>query len=249
MKLLVLALALCIIVQVASVALRTPSGVLLSLRGGKSKEKTRFSKATVPTPKSKRRGWLVQIVESLSALLFPKLDTGGKYKRKSSGRGNRSKSMSQSHLEKSFKEGDANARIQKELRAFTSNPPDGCKLAVGANIRVWIVTITGAEGTIYAGEKYKLKIIFPKEYPTKPPAVYFLKPTPKHMHVYSNGDICLNLLGKDWRPNMTAQTLALSIFSMLSNAKEKKIPVDNAMHSDMAPGQSQENWMYHDDTC
>ena len=37
------------------------------------------------------------------------------------------------------------------------------------------------------------------------PSVYFLKPTPKHVHVYSNGDICLNLLGRDWRPMLTGQ--------------------------------------------
>lgn len=65
------------------------------------------------------------------------------------------------------------------------------------------------------------------DYPSKPPSVYFLQPTPRHEHVYTNGDICLNLLGRDWRPNMTAHTLALSILSMLSSAKEKKIPQDN----------------------
>ena len=109
--------------------------------------------------------------------------------------------------------------------------------------------MTGPEGTIYAGEKYKLKMIFPKEYPAKPPSAYFLKPCPKHMHVYSNGDICLNLLGKDWRPQMTAESLAVSILSILSNAKEKRLPQDNAMHADNAPGQQQEGWMYHDDKC
>lgn len=65
------------------------------------------------------------------------------------------------------------------------------------------------------------------DYPSKPPSVYFLQPTPRHEHVYTNGDICLNLLGRDWRPNMSASTLALSILSMLSSAKEKKIPQDN----------------------
>lgn len=63
----------------------------------------------------------------------------------------------------------------------------------------------------------------------KPPVVYFLKPIPKHEHVYSNGDICLSLLGKDWQPTMTAQGIAVSILSMLSSAKEKKTPPDNAM--------------------
>ena len=37
------------------------------------------------------------------------------------------------------------------------------------------------------------------------PSVHFLKPTPKHVHVYTNGDICLNLLGRDWRPMITAE--------------------------------------------
>ena len=158
-------------------------------------------------------------------------------------------SMTQEHLEKSFAKGDSNNRVQKELRAFLANPPDNCKLVVGANIRVWVVQMTGADGTVFAGEKYKLKIIFPKDYPTKPPSVYFLKPTPRHVHVYSNGDICLNLLGKDWRPTMSAQLLVISIYSMLSSAKEKRIPQDNAMHADNAPGQQQEGWLYHDDRC
>lgn len=144
---------------------------------------------------------------------------------------------------------NSNARIQKELRSFMINPPDGCKVAVGSNIRSWVVTITGAKGTIFAGEEYKLRMLFPKEYPSKPPSVYFLKPTPKHQHVYTNGDICLNLLGRDWRPTMTGQMLAISILSMLSSAKEKKLPEDNAMHAETPPGLKQENWFYHDDRC
>jgi ubiquitin-conjugating enzyme E2 W len=108
--------------------------------------------------------------------------------------------------------------------------------------------MTGVSGTIYEGEKFRLKLNFPKEYPAKPPSVFFLKPCPKHVHVYTNGDICLSLLGDDWRPTMSAQLLVASILSMLSSAKEKKIPLDNAMHSDSSPGQ-QQNWMYHDDKC
>lgn len=145
--------------------------------------------------------------------------------------------------------GSSNARIQRELKDFLQAPPKGTKLIVGSNIRSWTVEITGAQGTIYAGETYKLRINFPKDYPSKPPSVYFLKPTPRHRHVYSNGDICLNLLGRDWRPTLTAEGLAVSILSMLSSAKEKSIPQDNAMHADSPPGQQQQGWMYHDDKC
>ena len=178
------------------------------------------------------------------------LKEGGARKGKAASSGKKGGTiMTQEHMEKAFTKGDSNNRVQKELRAFLANPPENCKLSVGANIRIWVVQITGAEGTIFAGEKYKLKIVFPKEYPAKAPSVYFLKPTPRHVHVYSNGDICLNLLGKDWRPTMSAQLLVVSIYSMLGSAKQKGMPQDNAMHADNAPGQQQEGWMYHDDRC
>eukprot|EP00619_Florenciella_sp_RCC1007_P009915 CAMPEP_0205930178 /NCGR_PEP_ID=MMETSP1325-20131115/25740_1 /ASSEMBLY_ACC=CAM_ASM_000708 /TAXON_ID=236786 /ORGANISM="Florenciella sp., Strain RCC1007" /LENGTH=92 /DNA_ID=CAMNT_0053299513 /DNA_START=1 /DNA_END=275 /DNA_ORIENTATION=+ len=91
-------------------------------------------------------------------------------------------------------------------------------------MNVWVVTLNGVEGTLFEGEKHKLRIEFPREYPAKPPSVYFLKPTPRHPHVYTNGDICLDLLGKGWKPQITTRTLAISILSMLSSAKEKGIP-------------------------
>lgn len=101
---------------------------------------------------------------------------------------------------------------------------------------------------MYAGEQFTLRIEFSKQYPAKAPSVYFLKPVPKHVHIYSNGDICLNILGKDWRPTMTAQTIVVSILSMLSSAKSKGMPLDNASHSDMEPGKQSE-YLYHDEKC
>ena len=141
------------------------------------------------------------------------------------------------------------ARIARELNDFLENPPDGCKVSVGKSMNVWVVTLTGAEGTIFAGEKYKLRVAFPSDYPTSPPSVYFLAPTPRHAHVYTNGDICLNLLGNGWRPTITIAQLSLSILSMLSSAKSKQIPQDNSIHAASPPGKAQEGWMYHDDSC
>ncbi|CAN0032228.1 unnamed protein product [Sphacelaria rigidula] len=43
-------------------------------------------------------------------------------------------------------------------------------------------------------------------------------------------------------------SLALSILSMLSSAKSKSLPQDNAAHADAKPGQAQQ-WIYHDDYC
>lgn len=143
-----------------------------------------------------------------------------------------------------------NYRIQRELKDFISSPPPGLSVKIsGKNVRLWIVSLTMPENTIYSGEIYKLRIQFPANYPTSPPSVYFLTPTPRHEHVYTNGDICLSLLGKDWRPIMTAQSLAQAIMSILCGAQRKSLPMDNSRHAGNKPGQRQDDWVYHDDNC
>lgn len=109
--------------------------------------------------------------------------------------------------------------------------------------------MAGTKGSLYEGEKYRLKVTFPPDYPTAPPSCYFLQPTPRHEHVYTNGDICLSLLGKDWRPTMTAQSIANSILSILSGASRKSLPMDNVAHAQNKPGGKQDDWIYHDDNC
>lgn len=154
------------------------------------------------------------------------------------------------HLSTTIKSSNPNYRIQKELKAFLKSPPDNLSVQVGSNIRIWVVTINAAKDTIYEGEVFKLRIQFPKEYPTVPPSVYFLKKhMPVHEHVYTNGDICLSLLGNGWRPTMSAQSIAMSILSILSSAQSKNLPPDNANQALAKPGQYQKDWVYHDDSC
>ena len=142
-------------------------------------------------------------------------------------------------------------RIQRELSKFTSDPPTGLSAkSKGNNLRVWVITMQGQPNTIYDGETFKLRVEFPKDYPSSPPSAYFIKGhIPQHEHVYTNGDICLSLLGKDWRPTMTAESIAISILSILASAKEKLLPPDNSMHSGRKAGQAQDNFIYHDDNC
>ena len=151
---------------------------------------------------------------------------------------------------KDLKTTSPNYRIQRELKAFLKDPPPNLAVKVGKNLRVWIITMKGAKGTIYEGETFKLRVAFPAQYPDVPPSVYFLPPhIPLHEHVYTNGDICLSLLGKDWRPTMTAQSIAVSILSILSSAQSKSLPMDNARHAQNRPGKYQKDWVYHDDNC
>ena len=178
--------------------------------------------------------------------------TSKKRSSKSSGSSSKkqSSSLATAHVQKDLKANSPNYRIQRELKAFLTDPPPNLKVKVGNNLRVWIVTMKGAKNTIYEGETFRLRIAFPAQYPTVPPSVYFLPPDiPVHEHVYTNGDICLSLLGKDWRPTMTAQSIAVSILSILSSAQSKSLPMDNARHAQNKPGEYQKDWVYHDDNC
>lgn len=159
------------------------------------------------------------------------------------------KQTSHAHLNQDLKTSNPNYRIQRELKQFLTSPPPNLSLKVGKNIRIWIISMVGTPGSLYEGETYRLRVQFPVGYPTEPPSVYFLEPTPRHEHVYTNGDICLSLLGKDWRPNMTAQSIAMSILSILGGAGRKSLPMDNAAHAQSKPGQKQDDWVYHDDNC
>jgi len=78
------------------------------------------------------------------------------------------------HLSKSIKSTNPNYRIQRELKEFLRDPPPGLRVQIGKNLRVWIVDVKGPG--IYEGEKFKLRISFPAQYPTVPPSVYFMKP-------------------------------------------------------------------------
>jgi ubiquitin-conjugating enzyme E2 W len=66
----------------------------------------------------------------------------------------------------------------------------------------------------------------------EPPEVVFVKLAdrliPMHPHIYSNGIICLDLLGqKGWSPVQNVESVCMSIQSMLTgNSKNERPPGD-----------------------
>eukprot|EP01134_Creolimax_fragrantissima_P003130 CFRG3130T1 len=141
-------------------------------------------------------------------------------------------------------------RVQKELRNFLEHPPPGLFLQDDYDLKRWTIAFKGAKGTVYDDENYALQFQFSPKYPFEPPEVIFTgNAIPVHPHVYSNGHICLNILYDQWTPALSVQSICLSIVSMLSSAKKKELPPDNAQYVRAARKSPKDTlWAYHDDT-
>lgn len=63
-------------------------------------------------------------------------------------------------------------------------------------------------GTPYVGGTFRVKLTLPKDFPLNPPKAYFLTKI-FHPNVASNGEICVNTLKKDWKPDLGIKHILL----------------------------------------
>lgn len=142
-------------------------------------------------------------------------------------------------------------RVLRDLRTLKLQKGIGIEVEDAECLTDWVIKVRGAEGTVFAGEVYRLRVRFHADYPYQPPEVTFMRPAPLHEHVYSDGKICLNILYSDWNPAMDVKSICLSLLSMLSSATRKSRPPDNDSTVVMSRGQKTRNmqWEFHDDNC
>ncbi|KAK2641496.1 hypothetical protein Ddye_023259 [Dipteronia dyeriana] len=108
-------------------------------------------------------------------------------------------------------------RIQREMVELNSDPPPDCSAGPkGDNLYNWVSTIIGPTGTPYEGGIFFLDIIFPSDYPFKPPKVIF-KTRIYHCNVDSAGSVWLDILKDSWSPALTVTKVLLAIRSMFTN--------------------------------
>lgn len=167
-------------------------------------------------------------------------------------------------------------RLLKEFKSIKSSIlPDIIFLSNESNLKKYEFLINIKNNLIYSPQDYfKLSIIITNEYPTDSPIVKFvttattliegdqdddddaieIKSTiipkiPIHPHIYSNGHICLNLLGDDWTPACTIESIVISIQSMLNNNMVLERPKDDLSYINNAPKNPKSTtFVYHDDT-
>ncbi|SCV67612.1 BQ2448_5223 [Microbotryum intermedium] len=70
--------------------------------------------------------------------------------------------------------------------------------------------------TIWADGVFKLQMIFPEDYPSKPPKCKFVPPL-FHPNVYPSGTVCLSILNEEkaWKPALTVKQILLGIQDLL----------------------------------
>ncbi|KAF7901266.1 hypothetical protein BGAL_0215g00110 [Botrytis galanthina] len=128
--------------------------------------------------------------------------------------------------------GIASKRLGKELNKIHQSLPPGITLVSAEDFKEWLVDICVLDSNpLYQGETYRIKLVFTPNYPIEPPEVTFLalstppRPIPMHPHIYSNGIICLDLLGtQGWSPVQNVESICMSLQSMLTGNTKNERP-------------------------
>jgi ubiquitin-conjugating enzyme E2 J1 len=112
-------------------------------------------------------------------------------------------------------------RLLSELRAMQLRPdPNFIAGPVGDDLVVWHFSIRGPPDTPFEGGIYHGKIVFPADYPYKPPDVFFLTPNGRFE---VNRAICLNTTSyhpESWQPLWGVSSLLTALVAFLPTKAE-----------------------------
>ena len=114
-------------------------------------------------------------------------------------------------------------RLAKELLEIRRDPPANCSAGPeldpqtnAESLYNWKATIFGPAGSPYAGGTFFLSIVFPPDYPFKPPKCKFITRI-YHPNISAEGNICLDILKENWSPALSISKVLLSICSLLDD--------------------------------
>lgn len=117
-------------------------------------------------------------------------------------------------------------RLMMELKQINKDTNHLYSISPTDNFLNWEFIVIGPPDTLYEGGIFTGRMIFTKEYPTKPPQVIFNNIL--HPNIYPDGKVCISILheGTDiygyekdierWLPSHGIDSVMMSIISMLS---------------------------------
>uniref|UniRef100_A0A0E0K4K3 UBC core domain-containing protein n=1 Tax=Oryza punctata TaxID=4537 RepID=A0A0E0K4K3_ORYPU len=115
-----------------------------------------------------------------------------------------------------WKTARASRRIARELWQFWLDPPPYCRPgpAPVKDHFHWEVVIDGPAATPYAGGVFPVDVWFPRDYPFRPPKLFF-KTKVYHPNIDGKGRMALDIFQDSWSPAFTINTLLMCFVSVL----------------------------------
>ncbi|KAL2457378.1 Ubiquitin-conjugating enzyme E2 34 [Forsythia ovata] len=110
-------------------------------------------------------------------------------------------------------------RLQKDYRAICKEPvPNVVARPLPNDILEWHYVLEGSKGTPYAGGCYHGKIIFPTEYPFKPPGISMITPSGRFK---PQKKLCLSISDyhpESWNPMWCVSTILTGLLSFMMDS-------------------------------
>lgn len=112
----------------------------------------------------------------------------------------------------------ATGRLRKELVKLQKDPPPGVIAEPDeSNILKWHYAVRGPSGTAFEGGVYIGKLVFPSEYPMKPPGIMMLTPSGRFK---VNTRLCLSMSDfhpESWNPMWSVATIIQGVQSFMAS--------------------------------
>ncbi|PNH07543.1 Ubiquitin-conjugating enzyme E2 34 [Tetrabaena socialis] len=107
-------------------------------------------------------------------------------------------------------------RLQKEYKSLLKEPvPNITAHPSPTNLLEWHYVLEGAKGTEYEGGVYHGKLVFPAEYPFKPPSISLFTPNGRFA---TNTKLCLSMTDfhpESWNPMWSVGTILTGLLSFM----------------------------------
>eukprot|EP00619_Florenciella_sp_RCC1007_P010096 CAMPEP_0205929588 /NCGR_PEP_ID=MMETSP1325-20131115/25393_1 /ASSEMBLY_ACC=CAM_ASM_000708 /TAXON_ID=236786 /ORGANISM="Florenciella sp., Strain RCC1007" /LENGTH=166 /DNA_ID=CAMNT_0053298821 /DNA_START=167 /DNA_END=664 /DNA_ORIENTATION=- len=108
-------------------------------------------------------------------------------------------------------------RLRRELSALRTSDDEEIQLtAEEDNIRMWTAWIAGPPSTPYEGRFFRMRVEVGQDYPISPPRITF-ETKVFHPNInFDTGEICLDILKKNWTPAWSLSSACRAIIALLA---------------------------------
>lgn len=105
--------------------------------------------------------------------------------------------------------------LAKELSELQEKPCEGIRVLMNEQDLTDVqAEIDGPAGTPYAGGVFRMRLSLPSDFPASPPKGFFMTKI-WHPNVAKAGEICVNVLKRDWKPDLGLRHVLLVIRCLL----------------------------------